>query len=106
MASKISSALPAHLKPATLSSSNGNADGAFERSHHGKTQSHVVSHFPIICGDVASRATRRLGCTRASGGHVVTSIARSSILLFTLGTSGTVGVSRWSRNQENSLLGA
>lgn len=41
MASKISSALPSHLKP--TGTSNGDADGAFSRKHHGKSQSHVVS---------------------------------------------------------------
>ncbi|KAA6415940.1 MAG: UTP-glucose-1-phosphate uridylyltransferase [Lasallia pustulata] len=40
MASKISSALPAHLKPS--GTSNGDADGAFLRKHHGKSQSHVA----------------------------------------------------------------
>ena len=40
MASLASKALPAHLKDAV---SNGEGNGAFERKHHGKTQSHVVS---------------------------------------------------------------
>ena len=40
MASLASKALPAHLKDAI---SNGEGNGAFERKHHGKTQSHVVS---------------------------------------------------------------
>ena len=39
MASLASKALPAHLKGAV---SNGEGNGAFERKHHGKTQSHVV----------------------------------------------------------------
>ena len=43
MASKIQSALPAHLKSSALSNGNGDADGSFARKHHGKTQSHVVS---------------------------------------------------------------
>ena len=41
MASKISSALPAHLKPS--GAGNGDANGGFARKHHGKSQSHVVS---------------------------------------------------------------
>ncbi|CAF9913056.1 MAG: UTP-glucose-1-phosphate uridylyltransferase [Heterodermia speciosa] len=39
MASLASKALPAHLKDAI---SNGEGNGAFERKHHGKTQSHVA----------------------------------------------------------------
>lgn len=48
MASKVSSALPAHLKP--TGTTNGDADGAFSRKHHGKSQSHVVSQraFPFL----------------------------------------------------------
>ena len=49
MASKISSALPSHLKPS--GASNGDADGAFARKHHGKTQSHVVSDIVVISLD-------------------------------------------------------
>lgn len=41
MASKISSALPAHLKPS--GASNGEANGGGARKHHGKSQSHMVS---------------------------------------------------------------
>lgn len=34
-------ALPAHLKSSAMS--NGDAEGAFQQKHHGKSQSHVVS---------------------------------------------------------------
>ena len=40
MASKIKDALPSHLKPAANGSEGGDR-------HHGKSQSHVVSHFPV-----------------------------------------------------------
>ena len=46
MASKISSALPSHMKPASMS--NGDAEGAFQKKHHGKSQSHVVSSDGIV----------------------------------------------------------
>ncbi|KAI4232589.1 MAG: hypothetical protein LQ352_008322 [Teloschistes flavicans] len=38
MTSKLSNALPAHLKSGL---SNGDAEGAFKQKHHGKSQSHV-----------------------------------------------------------------
>jgi len=82
MASKISSALPAHLKPAALSSSNGNADGAFERKHHGKTQSHMVSHIPAVCGDVVSWARSGLKLPMCTGSHVLAENNPLCILLF------------------------
>jgi hypothetical protein len=44
MASKISSAIPSHLKPAGL---NGGADK--QEKHHGKTQSHQVSDGCCCC---------------------------------------------------------
>ena len=43
MASKISSALPAHLKPSAMNGNGDSDSAAFARKHHGKTQSHVVS---------------------------------------------------------------
>ena len=52
MASLASKALPSHLKD---SMSNGEGNGAFERKHHGKTQSHVVSPFLYTLGSLFLR---------------------------------------------------
>ncbi|KAK8925305.1 hypothetical protein H634G_05890 [Metarhizium anisopliae BRIP 53293] len=41
MAGIVKSALPSHLKPAAAS--GGGDDNGFERRHHGKTRSHMVS---------------------------------------------------------------
>jgi hypothetical protein len=40
MANLVKNALPAHLK---ATGNGASTDAAFERKHHGKTQSHVVS---------------------------------------------------------------
>lgn len=41
MANLVKNALPAHLK--STIGNGATSDGTFERKHHGKTQSHVVS---------------------------------------------------------------
>jgi UTP--glucose-1-phosphate uridylyltransferase len=51
-----SRAIPAHLKP---SAAEGKGDGFNSQRHHGKSQSHVVSHF-LPCSLVA--ADLRLFC--------------------------------------------
>jgi hypothetical protein len=44
--SGIAKAIPSHLKPSAALRSGDNGEDASKR-HHGKTQSHVVSSFPM-----------------------------------------------------------
>lgn len=45
--SGIAKAIPSHLKPSSALRSSDNGDDASKR-HHGKSQSHVVSSFPLF----------------------------------------------------------
>ncbi|KAJ6790343.1 hypothetical protein PWT90_09002 [Aphanocladium album] len=54
MAEAIKSALPSHLRPAAAGA--GEENNGFEKRHHGKTRSHMVSS-PPLCFDASSPLT-------------------------------------------------